>query len=353
MSNPVTQQMAPIGSFIPNVASAATATDFSVGGERTPILSLVVAIFNDGSLAEPFCRTLQSVMTTYLKTDSLNDCLEVIFVDDGSSNDSVEHLRKLAAEYPWVKVVELSRNFGQHIALSCGFQYASGQLVGVLDVDMQDPLTDLPKLIDYILLGTCDVVQGVRTVRKDPLLKRLSSRAFVWIFNKVTKFDLPRNPSTLRVMSRKYIDSFNRYTERVRFAPGLEYWLGFKREFVTVGHVERASGSSSYNFYKRCSMALEAIISFTDIPLKVSIFGGILLAGAGIFLALALVVVKLLLLPILPGYTSIVSILLFSQGAILIILGIMGLYIGRILKEVQNRPLFVVRQTHNLGPTNS
>jgi dolichol-phosphate mannosyltransferase len=312
-----------------------------------PVLSLVIPIYNDGKLAEAFCEEVVTVFSAYFQTMDLDKFVEVIFVDDGSVNNSVDYLKNLAQRFRFVKVVELSRNFGHHIAISCGFQFTSGDYVTSFDVDMQDPPAELPKLLDHIRQGTCDVVQGVRVQRQDGFIKRLTSSGFFWLFNKLSGMELPQNCSAMRIMSRACVDAFNRYTEKVRYAIGLEYWLGFRRDFIEIGHVGRPDGTSSYNLKKRAKMALEAIISFSDMPLKLSIYTGCSFAIVGVLLGIWYIAMKFLNPSVLPGFTSIIAILLFSQGIVLMMLGVTGLYIGRILKEVQNRPLFVVRQTYN------
>jgi dolichol-phosphate mannosyltransferase len=312
-----------------------------------PVLSLVIPIYNDGKLAEPFCEEVVKVLSSYFQSADLDELLEVIFVDDGSFNDSVDYLKRLAQRFRFVKVVELSRNFGHHVAISCGFQFSSGDYVTSFDVDMQDPPAELPKLLDHIKQGNCDVVQGIRPQRQDRLINRITSNGFVWLFNKIAGFELPQNCSAMRIMNRSYINAFNRYTEKVRYALGLEYWLGFKRDFIEIGHMERPDGSSSYNLKRRATLALEAIISFSDMPLKLSIYTGCSFAIVGVLLGIWFIAMKFLLPSVLPGFTSIIALLLFSQGIVLMMLGVTGLYIGRILKEVQNRPLYVVRQTYN------
>lgn len=304
-------------------------------------------IYNDGAEAERFCIELERVLKAYLETEKLDELIEVLFIDDGSRNDSVAKLCALTSRFKWARIIQLSRNFGQHIAQSCGYSYVSGRYVATMNVDMQDPPYELPRLLDRIQKEDMDYVRGVRKERRDPLMQKFSSSAFLYFFRMMTGINIPKMPSSMRVMSRLYMDAFNSYTEKVRFALGLEYWLGFKCGFVEIDHVERRVGKSSYNFGKRMSLALDAIVSFSDIPLKMGIYGGCAMATLGLLLGVWYTLQKLILPVVLPGFTSIVIILLVSQGTILTILGIMGLYIGRILKEVQNRPLFIVRNTHN------
>lgn len=341
MQSTQSSQIASAQSFAPPRASE---YDAKAG---KAFLSIVVPIYNDGGQAAAFCAELQSVLSEYFKTETLAGKIELLFIDDGSPNNCGPELCKLTSVYPFVRVIQLSRNFGQHVAQSCGYTYASGEYVATVNVDMQDPLYELPRLLDRIQQNDLDYVRGVRKERQDPLLSKITSRIFLKVFRLLAGIQIPKMPSSLRVMSRRYVDAFNLYTEKVRFAIGLEYWLGFKCDFVEIDHIERKIGKSSYNFKKRLSMALDAIVSFSDVPLKIGIYGGVFLASTGLILGLWYLIEKLLIPGVLPGFTSIVVILLVSQGSVLMMLGIMGLYIGRILKEVQNRPLFIVRETHN------
>lgn len=300
-------------------------------------LTVVVPIFNDGSLARDFVLETQK----HIPKES-----EIIFVNDGSPNDSLEHLKKLQKEFPTVKVVSLSRNFGQHIAISCGYQHAKGEYVVYLNVDMEDPPDQIGLLFERMKNTGCDVCHGIYTKRNVSFLHRLSSESFQLVLNRLTGARVPLNLSTLRLSNRKFIDAYNSLKESQRYIPGLEVWLGFKHEYVPIRHQLRSKGKSSYNFRRRWKMAMDSILSFSDLPLRTVSYIGFIIAFSGAVLAGAMIFEKLLGIEYLPGYTSLISAIVLLGGLQIFVIGISGLYIGRILVETQNRPLYVIREKY-------
>jgi dolichol-phosphate mannosyltransferase len=309
--------------------------------------SFVVPIYNDGKLAESFCQEFLKVFQGYLKETDIEKHVELIFVDDGSTNDSFDELVKITQKYNFSRIIQLSRNFGQHIALSCGYRNSTGQYVGMLNVDMEDPPNEIPNLIERIKKGNCDIVHGLRKKPAGPLLNRISSNSFHLVLNFLTGHRVPLNVSTLRVMNRRFANSMNAFTENSRYLPGLELWLGFKREYIPIAHQLRKQGKSSYNFIKRLKMAFESVISFSDLPLRLVATFGFIIAALGFVLTGYMIISKLFLVNVRPGYTSTVSLIVFLGGVQIFVIGLGSLYIGRILKEVQNRPLYVVRDSVN------
>jgi len=301
--------------------------------------SFVVPIYNDGALAAAFCEEFARVFGAKL------DRTELIFVDDGSRNDSLELLRAVAREHRFVKVISLSRNFGQHVAISAGYAHATGQYVGMLNVDMEDPPDQIPLLLRKLEEEHFDAAFGVRTKRHSPFWVKLSSIAFNHFLNKLTGYDMPLNIATLRVMNRKMTDAYNRLTETSRYLPGLEAWLGFRRCYVEIRHQQRTRGRSSYNLRRRLKMAFDSVISFSDLPLRLTTYAGFAVAGVGVFLAIALAISKFFFIDYRPGYTSTLCAITIVGGIQILVTGVGGLYIGRILREVQGRPVFVVRET--------
>ena len=310
--------------------------------------SFVVPIYNDGYLAEEFCRDYLEAFQQFLGIRQIEDAVELIFVNDGSMDDSARLLAALPAQFPFVRVINLSRNFGQHVALSCGYRYARGQFVGMLNVDAQEPPDQIPALLRYIETSNCDIVFGMRRRRAGPALDRITSRWFGTVLNKLTGYDVPLNVATLRVMNRRFVDAYNSLSERSRYLPGLESWLGFRRGYVEVLHQERRRGKSSYNFWRRLTMATEAIISFSDLPLRLTAFLGFVVVIVSFLLALALVLQRFFFENVQLGYTSTVCLIVFLAGVQLTVIGMASIYIGRILREIQHRPLYLVRDTVNM-----
>lgn len=309
--------------------------------------SMIVPIYNDGYLAEAFCVEYEKEFQKFLNTDLIHNDTELIFVNDGSKNDSIEHLIKLSKEKKFVKVIDLSRNFGQHIALSCGYKLAAGDYVGMLNVDMQEPPSEIPKLLKFIKENKFDIVYGLSDERKTSFINRITSKSFAFVLNYLTNSKMPLNVTTLRIMNRKFVDAYNSLTEKSRYIPGLETWIGFKHGYLPVIHKEREVGKSSYNFSKRLKMAIESIISFSDYPLRLIVGFGCLVAIVGFLLTTFLLISKLFFIDYQAGYTTTISLITFLGGIQIMVIGFASLYIGRILKEVQNRPLYIINEKFN------
>lgn len=308
--------------------------------------SFVVPIFNDGALAADLCLRFEEVFAAYVGRPDIAEDVELIFVDDGSRDDSVALIKALCDQHAFVKGVALSRNFGQHIAVSCGYRHARGRYVGMFNVDQEDPPDQLPVLLDAVRGGTYDIVGGLYSRRDVPLLSRLTSHVFNVTLNRLTGYDAPINASTCRVMTRRFVDAYNSLSERSRYIPGLELWLGFKYGRVPVRHQRRRVGKSSYNFSRRWRMALESIISFSDFPLRLAMRFGVTVAVLGFLTTLGLIIDKLFFVTFLPGYLSILTAVVCLVGLQIMFTGLVALYIGRILAEVQGRPLYIVRETY-------
>lgn len=308
--------------------------------------SFVVPIYNDGALARDFCAEMKKTFVEYLGKPDLAADVEVIFVDDGSANDSVALVKKACDEFPFAKLVALSRNFGQHIAISAGFKHARGDVVGMMNVDQEDPPSQLPLLLDALAAGDEDIVGGLYEKRDVPFFTRITSHLFHVFLNRLTGYEQPTNASTVRVLRRRALDLYNSLSERSRYIPGLEGWLGFRYKRIPVVHQPRRAGRSSYNFRRRLRMAIASIISFSDFPLRLAVKFGLLVAAAGVLLVVVMVLDKLFFRDVLPGYVSTIATIIFLAGVQIMVTGVASLYVGRVLAEVQRRPLFVVRETY-------
>lgn len=309
--------------------------------------SFIVPIYNDGYLVQSFCEEFKKTFQNYIEKEVIENDVELIFVNDGSKDNSINLLIENSKIYKFVKVIDLSRNFGQHIALSCGYENATGNYVGMLNVDQQEPPSQLPILIDYLIKNNFDIVFGTFEERKTSFSNKITSKLFSITLNYLTQNNTPSNVTTSRVMSRKFVNAYNRLKEKSRYLPGLETWLGFKHGFTPIMHTERKIGKSSYNFKKRILMALDAIVSFSDFPLKLIVGIGLFVALIGFGLTIFLLISKTFITDYQPGYTTTVSLITFLGGIQIMVLGFASIYIGRILKEVQNRPLYIINETYN------
>lgn len=313
-------------------------------------LSIVVPIFNDGHLANALCSEIRNIFQSFFATQNLSQKLEVVFVDDGSKNDSVAHLLSVRKEFNFVRVIILSRNFGQQAALSCGYWYSRGSRTAVLDVDMEDHPSFLPTMLDKMEKEGANICQGVRIRRRNSFFKNVTSVFFKWALYRAMELEIPLNHSTLRIFDRKAIDAFNRFKESGRFVPGIESLIGFKRTYVPVQHVI-ASKPSSYNFRRRLRLAVDALIGITDLPMKIMTAVSLLLFSLGVGYGFFLVTRRLLGGEALLGWTSVISVLLIGFGIIGFCISVLGLYLIKILREVQDRPLFIVNEIYEQQST--
>jgi glycosyltransferase involved in cell wall biosynthesis len=305
---------------------------------------LVVPVFGDADLAYDFCVEVSRTFLEFFACDSLNSRLEVIFVCDGMPSD-FEQLRIVQKQFQYVNVIELSRNFGQHVALACGYQFANGDVVVMTNIDQQDPPSQIPKLLQALTNESFDIAYGVSNTRATSFLNDLTSKFFSRLLNFLAGYSFPDNITTLRAMKRPVVDALNQLVERQRFLPGLEGWIGFQHVYVPIQTQARLRGKSSYNLRKRAKMAMAAIVSFSDLPLRLVVLVGLICASVGFLLGVFVIVRSLLFSDLLPGFATLVSLITFIGGVTIFSIGMSSIYIGRILAEVQSRPLFIVRRS--------
>jgi glycosyltransferase involved in cell wall biosynthesis len=305
--------------------------------------TMVVPVYNDGYLVEPYCAEFDKAMRSHFQTDKLEEHCELIFVDDGSKNNTLASLTAMIEQYKYVRVIELSRNFGQHIAIACGFREARGELIGRMNIDMQDHPEDLPRMLTSFQTENVDMVIGIYKERRHSALNKLTAYLYFRLFNIFTGLTVPQNTAPLRIMNRSYIDAYNTLQEKSRFPQGLDEWFGFKKKYLLIEHHKREDGKSSYNLFSRWALAIDGVLSFSDKPLKLILYAGAVAAIFGFIVSIALVSMRLVYNIYVPGYVSLITVILVCFGIQIMCIGITGLYIGRILRETQNRPLYVIR----------
>ena len=327
-------------------------TSAASGGEFDPersnkmntiSLSYVIPVLNE----EPNIKLLVERIVSSDK--GVQGEYEVIFVDDGSTDKTASVILALRSTYPQIKLVKLSRNFGQHAAAQAGFDRCRGEIIVWMDADLQEPPEEVCKLVEKLKEGY-DLVYGLRKTLGGSMFKRLLSHGFVWAFNKVTHNDLPMNACTMRVMTRRFLDSVNSLPERVRFLAGINSWVGFRRAGVQVSYHPRNAGTSNYNLARMVSLTADAIFSFSAAPLRFISAAGFLLAVASLLAIIGVVTGRLLGLigSTTLGWASIVVSICFIGGVQSIFLGLMGEYLSRIYLEVKQRPIYVIEESVGL-----
>ena len=305
-------------------------------------LSIVVPMFNEAEVCDPFFARLLPILTAQ------SPDFEIICVNDGSTDGTLEILRARHAADPRIKVVNFSRNFGKEVALTAGIDHATGDAVIPIDADLQDPPELIAELVRYWRDGYQSVI-AVRTDRStDTFWKRTTANWFYRIIGKFADINIPPNSGDFRLLDRAVIDALRQLPERNRFMKGLYSWAGFKQKFVEYKRESRAAGQTSFKYWSLWNFALDGILSFTTLPLRIWTYLGLLVTlFAGLY-GLFIVFRTLIVGVDLPGYASLLSVVLFFGGLNMLGLGILGEYLGRVFVEVKARPLYLIESTLGL-----
>lgn len=270
---------------------------------------------------------------------------EIIFVNDGSCDNTLDEMKKLADVDSKVKYISFSRNFGKESALYAGLKNANGDLVCVMDVDLQDPPSLLPKMIDNI--EDYDVVATRRVSRKgEPVIRSFFARMFYRFINRISKIELVDGARDYRLMTRPVVNALLELKEYNRFSKGLFEWVGFKTKWLEYENIERIAGQTSWSFWGLLNYSIEGIVAFTAVPLSISTFFGILFSIIAFILIIFIVVRNLIFSNPVAGWASTVTIILFLGGLQLFSIGILGKYLEKTYTEVKNRPIYIVGETN-------
>ena len=310
-------------------------------GMVAPLLSVVVPVKNEEQGILPFVARVGTILDRIAE----NEGWEILFVDDGSTDATLAVIVAANQRDPRVRALSFSRNFGKEAALSAGLDHARGSAVIPMDADMQDPPEVLPEMVAKWREGH-EMVFGVRRSRdEDSFTKRMTAGLFYRAHNMVSTDKIPANAGDFRLMDRKVVDVIRAMPERNRFMKGLFAWAGFRQAAVEYDRTERETGRSKFNYWKLWTLALDGITSASTVPLRIWSYIGACVALFAIGFAGWLAVDTLIFGNPVPGYASIMTSVLFLGGIQLISLGVLGEYVGRILTETKQRPLYVVRDT--------
>jgi glycosyltransferase involved in cell wall biosynthesis len=316
----------------PASVSPAASTRSRVGKR----LSIVAPCYNEQEVLDLFFERIDAELA------GLGVEYEIVCVNDGSRDHTLAVLLKHHQRDPRIKVINLARNFGKETALSAGLDAVTGDMVVPIDVDLQDP----PELIGQFIAAWengADVAYGVRVDRSaDSFLKRLTAQGFYKAFNQLSEVDLPYNAGDYRLMDRRVVEVLRQLPERNRFMKGLFAWVGFRQEAVPYARPERAAGTSSWRYWKLWNFALDGITSFSTAPIRVWSYVGLIAGVLAVGVAGLLVLRTLLFGRDVPGYPSLMVVILMSFGLQMLAIGSLGEYVARIYQEVKGRPLYVV-----------
>jgi polyisoprenyl-phosphate glycosyltransferase len=303
-----------------------------------PALTVVSPVYRAEAfldeLVDRLARTLEGLVPSY----------EIILVDDGSPDGSWEKICGLASRNPAVRGILLSRNFGQHCAITAGLDRAAGEWTVVMDCDLQDQPEEIPRFLAKAREGY-DVVQGRRSVRKDPALKKMMSRFFYGVLSRLTGVRQDYAVANFGIYHRGIIEALKGMREPIRYLPSMINWLGFRSTKIDVAHAPRTSGRSAYTFRRRLNLGLDVVLAYSDKPLRLMLMIGSAISGLSFLAALAIVVRAIQGKIAVLGYASLIVSIWFFSGFIIFFLGLVGLYVGKIFEGVKRRPVYVVSRT--------
>lgn len=302
-----------------------------------PLISVVVPVYKAENCLDELYRRLVAALET------ISPNFEIVLVEDCGGDGSWQVIERLAAQDGRVRGIQFSRNFGQHYGITAGLDYCSGAWAVVMDCDLQDRPEEIPRLYAKAQEGY-DIVLARRGKRQDALSKRFTSWLFYRLFSYLADIEYDGETGNFRIMSRRVVASYCEMREQLRFFGGLVQWLGFSTASIEVQHAERHEGKSSYTFAKLWKLATETIIAYSDKPLRMATKFGFLMASVAFCFGVYIMVRALVYGSPVEGWTSLFVSLYFIGGIIISILGIMGIYLGKVFDESKRRPLYIVRR---------
>lgn len=305
------------------------------------LVSVVIPVHNEEKNIEPLLARLKPVVKNYSH--------ELLFIDDGSTDQTLELLKQEAKNNPHLKILAFNRNFGHQTALACGYEHARGDCVITIDADLQDPPEIIEQMIKAWQSGY-DIVYAKRKTRKDSFFKKITAFFFYRFLNFLSDTPIPTDVGDFRLQDRKVNQYLVKLPEHSKFLRGLVAWGGFKEKYIEMNRQERYSGSTHYTFAKMLNFALDGIISFSTKPLRIATYMGFFTSFIGV-LGIVYALLQRFFLPHeywVTGWTALFVAVLFLGGTQLITIGIIGEYIGKIYRETQNRPQYLLKEKVNL-----
>ena len=308
---------------------------------KQPHISVVIPVYK----CEEFIEELYQRLVAQIEEITTN--FEIIMVEDWGEDGSWALINNLSNKDRRVKGIQFSRNFGQHYGITAGLDHCKGDWVVIMDGDLQDQPEEIPRLYAKAQEGF-DIVLARRTQRQDPLLQKIASRIFYRVFNYFTEMSYDPRVGNFRIISKKVATNYREMREQLRFFGGLVDWLGFPTAYVDINHDQRLSGKSSYTLRKKWKLAYEAIIAYSDKPLKLSIRVGFMMSFLAFCYGIYVIYSALFKGVDIQGWSSLIVSIYFIGGIIIAILGIIGIYLGKTFDEVKKRPLYIIKERVNV-----
>lgn len=306
---------------------------------KKQLISVLIPAYNEEECLHELYKRVSSVLSKLEKYD-----YEILIINDGSKDKTLEILHDLNAKDKHLQYVNLARNYGKEIAMAAGLDYVKGDVVVILDADLQIPPEYIPEMLSYYEEGYDDVYGRRKSRNDESFFKRLGTKIYYKALQSLTRVDILKNTSDFRLLSRRAVEALKQYKEQRRYTKGLFALIGFKKKEFIYEPVKRYAGKSKWNYFSLINLAIEGITSFSTFPLRLSSFLGIIVAAVGFIYIVFLVLKTLIFGEPVRGYPTLLSIIVFLGGIQLLSLGVIGEYLGRIFDEVKNRPLYFVEK---------
>lgn len=304
-------------------------------------ISLIVPCYNEQAALPVFYRETLKVL------EGMDCSYEIVFVDDGSTDDTLSILREFGGENEHVVYLSFSRNFGKEAAMYAGFSNASGDYVAVMDADMQDPPSLLPQMLEILQGGGYDSVATCRSTRQgEPKIRSWFAKRFYRIINKISDADIVDGARDFRLMKREMVQVIVSMVEYNRFSKGIFGWIGFRTYWLQYDNVERVAGETKWDFWRLFKYAVDGIINFSQVPLSIASWFGVLMTMCSFVILLVIIIRKLLLGDPVAGWASTMCVIIFIGGVQLFCLGIMGQYIAKTYMETKRRPHYIISESN-------
>jgi glycosyltransferase involved in cell wall biosynthesis len=309
------------------------------------LISIVIPCLNEEKNIPIYFKEVSKVINGDAELSNLS--FELIFIDDGSDDKTLELIKKLSKEHEQIKFISFSRNFGKEAAIYAGLKNSSGDFIILMDADLQDPPPLLPQMYSLIKSGAYDCVATRRTSRKgEPVIRSVLTRAFYKIMNMISETKVVDGARDFRLMTRQMVNSILKLSEYNRFSKGIFSWVGFETKWLEYENIERHDGETNWSFWKLLIYAIEGITSFSTTPLYISTIIGIVFSILAVIFMIIIIIRTLLFGDAVVGWASTMSVILFLGGIQLFSIGILGQYISKTYLETKNRPIYICKETN-------
>ena len=306
---------------------------------KNKLISALIPAYNEEECLHELYKRVTAVLSKLENYD-----YEILIINDGSKDKTLEILQELHDKDNHIQYVNLARNYGKEIAMAAGFDYVKGDVVVILDADLQDPPDLIPDMISYYEAGYDDIYGRRKSRKGETWLKKTTAKLFYKLLQKSTRVDILKDTGDFRLLSRRAVEALKKYKEQRRYTKGFFALIGFKKKEFLYDRDSRVAGQSKWNYFNLFNLAIEGITSFSNFPLRLSSFLGIIVAAFGFIYIVFLVLKTLIFGEPVRGYPTLLSVIIFLGGIQLLSLGVIGEYLGRIFDEVKNRPLYFVEK---------